>query len=390
MIKREEGFTVVELLVTLFVAGILLMAGFQLFTVALKSSASSSQQATISNIAYNYLQQYGAMAESNCAALGSYPLGPGGAQVNVAGVSNVVVTVTVDCANNAANDVSTVNVQFVYGTPSQTLTMSKDVNTNSSTITQNLTGWWPLNSTAIGDGCSISGVVITPDNSNATSGSGTCVYDVTGNHLNGIEKGGITQTSGSKGEAGGALSFNGTSGFIALPAISGNLTGPNGITFSVWANVTQNNSWERFIEIGNSTSGTGAASINNDDIEFANAATTLKLGAGSFNGSTGSAQTSSASTGEIVLNAWHNYAVTITSAGAAIFYKDGAQTGTATLTGYNTSASLIRHSNFIGGSSWIPNSSNTAFYGGSMEDVRMYNRVLTPTEISTNYKAGAL
>jgi len=386
MTKHQDGFTIIELLVTLFVAGILLMAGFQLFTVALKSSAASSQQATISDVAYNYLQQYGAMAQANCPALGAYPLGTNGTTVSVAGVQKVNVTVTVDCGSLSTNDLSRVNVTLTYGTPAQTLTMNKSVNSNSSTITKNLIGWWPLNATTIGDSCSISNVVITPDGSNDTSGSGACVYDVSGNHYDGIERGGISQTTGANGSSDTALNFDGTSGFIALPAMSNSSITSAGLTFSVWANVTTIQNYARFIELGNSTSGTGT-NAQNDTIDFASTSTTPRLYAALYNGTTTSSGPSN-STGEITTGSWHNYAATITQAGAIIFYKDGVKTGTATSSaGY--SSSVTRHSNFIGGSTWTPGGT-TLPYSGSMEDFRMYNRVLSATEINDIYQAGAL
>lgn len=73
-LKYSKGFTVVELMVTLVIAVLFVISGYQLYgTVSLRSSATR-QAAEASNIAYDVLRHEGSVyvpATNNCNSVGT-------------------------------------------------------------------------------------------------------------------------------------------------------------------------------------------------------------------------------------------------------------------------------------------------------------------------------
>jgi len=67
-----NGFTTVELLVTLFVAVAFLMSGYQLYSMIINDGGEVRARAKASNVAYKYLQQkqLQVLASTNCNAVG--------------------------------------------------------------------------------------------------------------------------------------------------------------------------------------------------------------------------------------------------------------------------------------------------------------------------------
>lgn len=54
----EAGLSAVELLITLFIAAMFLMAGYLLWAFTLQGSAEASQSSIASNVAYDYAKRY--------------------------------------------------------------------------------------------------------------------------------------------------------------------------------------------------------------------------------------------------------------------------------------------------------------------------------------------
>ena len=82
-------------------------------------------------------------------------------------------------------------------------------------------------------------------------------------------------------------------------------------------------------------------------------------------------------------NVWHFAAVTVMDDGAVRMYNDGADTpylSQPTVTGS------------IGGDIWLGRDvySGNFYYGGSLDDVRVYSRSLSVAEIKAIYQRGAL
>jgi hypothetical protein len=92
--RRELGFTAVEVLITLFIAAVFIIAGYALYGVVIKDNGSTRAQTVASDLAYNYMRQYSASATKPCTVPSGFPLT---LTPTVTGLSNVSVTVSIDC-----------------------------------------------------------------------------------------------------------------------------------------------------------------------------------------------------------------------------------------------------------------------------------------------------
>lgn len=120
--RYQQGFSAVELLVTLFVAAAFLVAGYQLYNVIVKDGGLARAQSRAANVAYDYLQRYSGNATNPCAT--STPVN--NSSVSVSGLSSVFVTVAITCPYasssgvNLATNISLVTVTVTYNNPQQT------------------------------------------------------------------------------------------------------------------------------------------------------------------------------------------------------------------------------------------------------------------------------
>jgi hypothetical protein len=191
-------------------------------------------------------------------------------------------------------------------------------------------------------------------------------------YVNGVTLGGAGPTTGLV-----AAQFDGTNDYVGLPTDYRDYS--NGLTVAVWAKPTAANSWARFIDIGN-----GAG---NDNIYFSRNGTGTTLEFSIYDG-TGVSYAYVRATNAIVLDEWHHYAATVSSAGVAKLYKDAAEISiTSGSTGYPTIGlplAVSRTTNYVGRSNWGAD----AYYQGQMWDVRVYNRCLCQAELQELYDAG--
>ena len=110
---NNEGFTAVELLITLFVAVAFLMAGYMMYGVILNRSSEARTEAQADNLAYNYLRQYEASASPTCVA--STPLDKSPITGDAAnGLANPTVTVQITCPITSVSRVSEITVKIEY------------------------------------------------------------------------------------------------------------------------------------------------------------------------------------------------------------------------------------------------------------------------------------
>ena len=116
----QSGFTIVELLISLFIVTTFLLSGYQLFNVAIKNSSESRAQSVASNSAYEYLQRYKPSAVKPCVSL--TPLTNG--SIAVAGLANVTISVTITCPYAAVTSISKITSTIQYGAPSQTISIA--------------------------------------------------------------------------------------------------------------------------------------------------------------------------------------------------------------------------------------------------------------------------
>lgn len=114
---KESGLTVVELLITLFVATAFLVAGFQLYNVIIKDGGKTRGEARASNVAYDYLRRYSGTATNPCTA--STPLS--NSAITVTGISAVTVSVSISCPYAAVTNVSKIDVTVRYNNPQETV-----------------------------------------------------------------------------------------------------------------------------------------------------------------------------------------------------------------------------------------------------------------------------
>ncbi|HKQ39422.1 MAG TPA: LamG domain-containing protein, partial [Verrucomicrobiae bacterium] len=164
------------------------------------------------------------------------------------------------------------------------------------------------------------------------------------------------------GQSGRALNFDNIDDYVSVPynrdlAITGD------ITLAAWIKR------DSLSEYGGLIAKTDGANTWDFDLQFQNGQDTLAL----YSDTTGPSTIVSSNT--VSDTAWHHIAFT-RRGNLATFYIDGADAGTATLDGgFGLNQNPIR----IGtdGPAWDPSS----MFHGSMDDVRIYNRALTATEI---------
>ena len=121
MIKTtHKGFSVIELLVTLFVAVGFLYAGYQLYSLVIQDSNLARSESRASNIANSYLKQY--LNSTSFVCTSSNPLTDSAITDN--GLSSVTVSVAITCPYSASPSISEVTVTVKYNNPQQTLISS--------------------------------------------------------------------------------------------------------------------------------------------------------------------------------------------------------------------------------------------------------------------------
>jgi prepilin-type N-terminal cleavage/methylation domain-containing protein len=117
---KQSGFTVIELLITLFVAAAFLVAGFQLYNAIIKDGGQTRSESRATNVAYDYLRRYSVSATNPCTVL--TPLT--NSSLTVTGLSAVTVTVAISCPYAATTNVSKIDVSVIYNSPQQTVKYS--------------------------------------------------------------------------------------------------------------------------------------------------------------------------------------------------------------------------------------------------------------------------
>lgn len=110
---HQQGFTAVELLITIFVAALFLAAGYQLFNVTIQSSAEGRNQADASMVASNYLNSYRSVVTNPCSA--STALAE--TSITAASLTRPTVMVIVSCPVASATSVSKIEATVTYGKP---------------------------------------------------------------------------------------------------------------------------------------------------------------------------------------------------------------------------------------------------------------------------------
>lgn len=100
----HKGFTAVELLITLFIASIFLLAGYQLYTQVIRDGQEASNLSEVSNLTHERLQSTATTTAANnpngCTS--ASVSGPTDSQATVSGIGAVTFTTTVSCPRGAS------------------------------------------------------------------------------------------------------------------------------------------------------------------------------------------------------------------------------------------------------------------------------------------------
>ena len=200
-------------------------------------------------------------------------------------------------------------------------------------------------------------------------GTGTVAYDYSGNNATGTWNGTAAYAAGKVGSYAG--NFNPVSSSTYLSAPLGNYIGQNNpLTAMAWVYANASSNGPIFGVSNSPTSGIW-------NMPFLSIASTTAYG-WIYNLSTLAATVSN--------NSWHQLAITYNPSGAGQiwFYVDG-QASTSTTGQYSTSGSFDYLVTYIPGAKPAPVNS---YFTGLIDDVRVYNRALSASEIAAMYAGG--
>ena len=112
---NQAGFSAVELLITIFIAAAFVGAGYQLYIAIIRDGSDARNQATASNLAYEYMRQYSPQATNPCTTITPLPAPtiPTGAQYTALGPASVTASIT--CPYASPSGTSLVTVIVTYG-----------------------------------------------------------------------------------------------------------------------------------------------------------------------------------------------------------------------------------------------------------------------------------
>lgn len=216
----------------------------------------------------------------------------------------------------------------------QVLGKTYDGNTHIDSGLKDLVGWWKLDGSA---------------------------RDSSANRINGTI-GGAAPTTDRKGATASAYSFNGSSNYIAIPnAAALTATPKNQWTMAAWIYPTSTSGLQQIIRKDNAGGGYFLR-LNGTSLE-----SLFSYGAG-FSGN---------AMGTVTANQWQ-YVVALYDGSSVRHYINGVQVGVQSVPmtlSFNTSSLAI------GATSTV----NNEFFSGKIDDVRLYSRALSATEIAAQY-----
>ena len=202
------------------------------------------------------------------------------------------------------------------------------------------------------------------------------VKDGSGKGSNGTVYGDPQYVQGPTGY-GKALSFDGLNDYVDLP-IGSLLSTVNSSTFVAWVYfMNAGNAWQRIFDFGNA----GAASANPNVYMFLTSNNSARIVRFAIRNAASAAE--QAVNGPAALTTgWHHVAVVIDSAGMRLqLYQDGTPVAGGATTVLPKDLGVTTQ-NWLGRSQWTAD----PFFGGSIDDFRIYNRALSESEV--RYLAG--
>lgn len=196
---------------------------------------------------------------------------------------------------------------------------------------------------------------------------GSQIADSSGNGYNGTVNGGVSWNA--QGKNGGAIDFNGIDGYVQLPGVV--TADSEDFTFSAWVNWKGGGAWQRIFDFGNGMvshmfltpsqwSGVLQFTIHHDGVD------------------------QSILAGEpLPMNQWTLVTVTL-EGNTGKLYVNGELKASSDSMSFNPSQ-LLATENYLGKSRFAAD----AYYNGSMDDVRIYNKALSQQEIQALAKSAA-
>jgi prepilin-type N-terminal cleavage/methylation domain-containing protein len=124
--NKKSGFSAVELLVTLFIAAMFLVAGYQLYSLVIGDGGKTRSHAKASNVVYDYLKRYESFVSNPCIA--STPVNND--NITVENLENVTMMVAITCPYPANTSISKVTATINYN-DGEVLTEANYVNSKN-------------------------------------------------------------------------------------------------------------------------------------------------------------------------------------------------------------------------------------------------------------------
>jgi len=342
---RFSGFTIVELVVVIAVIGIL--AGITVVGYG-AWQAQTAQNAVKSDLT-NLL---GAM--ENARNFGSgYPLAVPSTFTPSNNVQSTTVSTTSSGDYFCASMASAKDATKIFNINSETKEVKSGacLNLANVTVAKGLIGWWRFNNNM--------------QDASQYGNDGTGV--------------GASPTTGQNGVGSNAYNFNGTSSYIALPTTLQRPT--DSITISLWLKPSSvlNSRYHKII--GSTQSGGYGMNLEPTTSTNCPSQVTFQV---YINGTYESACAGVTATQDVWL-----HAVGVYDGSSVKLYTNGVLAQITKVTGAMTyGASTVP--TCLGND---PNSTNCAadtyFYAGALDDVRIYSRALSPSEVSAIYAANA-
>lgn len=112
---NQHGFSAVELLITLFIATIFLIAGYQIWGEVMGAGTKSDYLAKASNISYDYLRRY-SIQPAKCAV--STPVNNTAITDQVIGQAKVTVKVSCPYGTTGDTNIKLITSTVSYGSTS--------------------------------------------------------------------------------------------------------------------------------------------------------------------------------------------------------------------------------------------------------------------------------
>lgn len=178
-----------------------------------------------------------------------------------------------------------------------------------------------------------------------------------------------------------AATFNGTSQYVALPAMGADVDLSTGFTIECWANPSAVSTWYPVIQLTDSTSyGTFVNHICFDMSSTGGMRGEVYRSGGCGDPCMGNYYVSP--TLSFTTGSWHHYAMVVSSGGTLTFYKDGAADAGQSLL-YMPSSGVTRGKVQIG----RRDTTTSNYWHGSLDEVALYDYALSGTQISAHCAA---